>query len=64
MNVEIGKDENDKVCLYNLPNRSGEYQAECSLKNSLPCLNTKFQQKMGPTTDLQQPDNTKAQLNF
>ena len=26
INAQIGKDENDKSCLYYLPNRNGEYQ--------------------------------------
>ena len=46
MNAQIGKDENNKFCLYNLPNRNGKHQADFSLKNSLSCLNTKFQKRM------------------
>ena len=42
MNSLIGKDENNKFCLYNLPNRNGEYLAEFSLENRSACLNIKF----------------------
>ena len=54
MNVHIGKDENNKFCLHNTPNRNGEYLAEFSLENRLVWLNTKFQKKKGKTMDLYQ----------
>ena len=47
MNVQIGKDKNNKFYLHNLPNRNGEYLTDFSLKNSLSCLNTKFQKRKG-----------------
>ena len=47
MNAQIGKDENDKFCLHNLSNRNCEYLTDFSLKNSLSCLNTKFQKCEG-----------------
>ena len=47
MNAQIGKDENNKFSLHNLLNRNGEYLADFSLKNSLSCLNTKFQKREG-----------------
>ena len=45
MNAKIHKDENNKSCLHNLPNRNGEYLEAFSLKNSLSCLNFKFQKR-------------------
>ena len=33
MNVQIGKDENNKFCLHNLSNRKGEHLTEFSLEN-------------------------------
>ena len=42
MNVQIGKDENNKFSLYNLLNRNGKYLTYFSLENSLSCLNIKF----------------------
>ena len=32
MDAQIGKEENDKFCLPNLPNRNGEYQADFHLR--------------------------------
>ena len=34
MNDQIGKDENYKFCLLNLPNRNGEYLSDFSLENN------------------------------
>ena len=31
MNAQIGKDENNKFCLHNFPNRNDEYLADFSL---------------------------------
>ena len=45
MNVQIGKDGNNKFCLYNLPNWNSKYLADFSHKNRLACQNTKFQKR-------------------
>ena len=47
INAHIGKDENNKFGLHNLPNRNGEYLTDFSLQNSFSCLNTKFQKREG-----------------
>ena len=52
MKALIGKDQNYKFCLHNLPNRNGEYLADFSLENSLSFLNIKL--KKGKTMDLLQ----------
>ena len=52
MNAQIGKHENNKFNLNNLPNRNSEDLADVSLENSLRCLNIKFQKReenYGPT---------------
>ena len=45
MNAHINKDENNKYCLHNFPNRNGEYLADFSVENRQPSLNTKFYKK-------------------
>ena len=40
LNAQIGKVENNKFSMQNLPNRNGKYLTDFSLKNSLSCLNT------------------------
>ena len=45
MNGQIDKDENNKFCLHNLPNKNGEFRAKFSLEIRLACLNAKFQKK-------------------
>ena len=39
MNAEVRKDENNKFCLHNSPNRKREYLTVFSLENKLACLN-------------------------
>ena len=43
MNAQIGKNENNRYCLHNTPNRNAELLAEFSLEKRLLCLNTKYQ---------------------
>ena len=45
MNAQIGKDENNKFCLYNSSNKNGKYQVDFSFKSRSACLNTKFQKR-------------------
>ena len=40
MKAQISQNENNKFCLYNLPNRNSEYISNFSLENSLSRLNT------------------------
>ena len=35
MNAQISKDENNKLCFHNLPNRNGKYLTDFSLENNL-----------------------------
>ena len=43
MNVQIGKNVNNKFSLHNLTNRNGEHLTDFPQENGLACLNTKFQ---------------------
>ena len=61
MNAQIGKDENNKFGLHNLPNRNSEH---FSLKNSLSCQTNKFQKRDGKLWTYTYLNNTKAQLNY
>ena len=47
MNVKIGKNENNKFGLHNLPNRNGEYLIEFSLENSVFHAETLNSKKKG-----------------
>ena len=42
MSAQIGKDENNKFCLPNSPNRNMEFLADFSIENRLVYLDTKF----------------------
>ena len=42
INAHIGKDENNRFCVYNLPNRNGKHLTEFYFKNRLVCLNIKI----------------------
>ena len=52
MNAQIGREENNKFCLYNSSNRNWEHLTEISQENGVTCLNTKFQKRVGKTIDL------------
>ena len=63
MNVQTGKDENNKFCLHNSSNRNEKYQADFSLENRLACLDIKFQIREGKVCTDAYLNNIKAQLN-
>ena len=43
LSVSIGKYDNNKFCVLNLPKGNDGYLADLSFENRLTCLNTKFQ---------------------
>ena len=52
MNIQIGKNVNNKFNFNNLSNRNGEHLTDFTHENRLICLNTKFQKEKenyGPT---------------
>ena len=64
MNAQISKDENYKFDLYIQPNRNGKYLTDLLLKNSLSCLNSKFQKKVGKLWNYTNPNSSKAPLDY
>ena len=42
MDAQIGKDENNKFCIYKLLNRNGKHLREFLQENRLTCLYSKF----------------------
>ena len=63
MNTQIAKDENDKFCLRNSPNRNGKYLADFALENRFVCLSTIFQRKEGKLLTYTYPNNSKVQVD-
>ena len=61
MNVQIGKDENNKFYSYNTSKINGESLTDFSLENRLACLDTKFRKNEGKTMDRHLP---KALLDY
>ena len=64
INAQIGKDENNKFGLHNLPNRNSKYLTFFSFENSLSCLNTKLKKKKGKLWTYTYPSNTKVQIDY
>ena len=64
MNVQIGKNENNKFCFYNSSNRNGEHLIDFSLENGLTCLNTKFQKRKEKLWIDIYANNAKAQIDY
>ena len=52
MNAQIGKNGNNKYCLYNTTNRNGQHLTDFMIENRLTCLNTNYQKKGGQIMDL------------
>ena len=61
MNVQIGKNENNKYCLHNIPNRNGELLAGFSLENR---LKYKIPKKKRQTMDLHIPKQYKIPIRL
>ena len=64
MNAQIGKTENNRYCLHNIPNRNGKLLAKFSLENRLVCLNTKYQKRKGKLWTYAYSNNRKAQIDY
>ena len=52
MNVQIGKNGNNKCSLHNTSNRNGQHLTDFMIENRLTCLNTNYQKKGGKIMDL------------
>ena len=63
-NAQIGKDENNKFGLHNLPNRNGEFPIDFSLKITLSCLNIKFLKRERKLWIHTNPNSAKPQLVY
>ena len=64
MNVQIGKNENNKFCLHNSSNRNGKHQTNFSLENGLTWLNSKFQKRKGKLWTYTYANNAKALTDY
>ena len=64
MNVQIHKNENNKLNLNNLSNRNREHLTDFSLENELTCLNTKFHKREGKLWTYTYANNAKAQIDY
>ena len=60
MNVQIGKNVNNKFSLHKSSNRNGEHLTDFTLKNRLTCLNIKFQKRTRKLWTSTYANNTKA----
>ena len=64
MNVQIGKDETNKFCLQNTPNRKGEYLIDFSFENRQTSLYTKFEKREGKLWTYIYSNNAEAQMDY
>ena len=62
INAQIGKDRNNKFCLYNLPNRNVEYLAD--FFPSRTGQNTEFKKMEGKLWTNTHPNNSLSQLSY
>ena len=63
MNVQIGKNENNKYSLHSTSNRNGQHLTDFMIENRLACLNTNHQKKKGKLWTYTYANNTKAQID-
>ena len=52
MNVQIGKNGNNKYSLHSTSNRNGQHLTDFMIGNRLACLNTDYQKRGGQTMDI------------
>ena len=64
MNVQIGKNVNNKFSLHNSSNRNGEHLTDFPQEIRLTCLNTKFQKRKGRLWTYTYANNAKAQIEY
>ena len=64
MNVQIGKNGNNKYSLHNTSNRNGQHLTDFMIENRLACLNTNYQKREGKLWTYTYANNTKAQIDY
>ena len=64
INIQIGKNLNNKFCLYNMSNRNGEHLMDFILENTQTCINIKFQKRKGKLWTYTNRNNPKAQIDY
>ena len=63
MNVQIGKNVNNKFSLYNSTNRNWKPLTDFTLENRLTCLYTKFHERKGKLWTYNNANNAKARID-
>ena len=64
MNVQIGKNRNNKYSLHNTSNSNGQHLTDFMIENRLSCLNTNYQKREGKLWTYTYANNTKAQIDY
>ena len=64
MNVQIGKNGNNKYSLHNTSNRNGQHLTDFMIENRLTCLNTNYQKREGKLWTYTYANNSKAQIDY
>ena len=64
MNIQRGKNENNKFSLHNSPNRNREHLIDFTQENRFTWLNTKFQKRKGKLWMYTYANNAKRQLDY
>ena len=64
MNVQIGKNGNNKCSLRNTSNRNGQHLKDFMIENRLTCLNTNYQKREGKLWYYRYPNNIKEQIHY
>ena len=64
MNVQIGKNRNNKYSLHNTSNRNGQHLTDFMIENRLACLNTNYQKREGKLWTYMYANNSKAQIDY
>ena len=64
MNVQIGKNGNNKYSLHNTSNRNGQHLTDFIIENRLACLNTNYQKREGKLWIYTYANNTKVQTDY
>ena len=64
MNVQIGKNRNNKYSRHNTSNRNGQHLTDFMIENRLTCLNTNYQKWEGKLWTDTYANNSKAQKDY
>ena len=64
MNVQIGKNRNNRYSLHNTSNRNGQHLTEFMMENRLTCLSTNYQKREGKLWTYKYVNNSKAQIDY